>query len=213
MTGQDIPLLHGWLNRPHIVEWWGGDDRRATLDETRARYLPSVLAAERVTPYISMLGDEPVGYAQSYVALGSGDRWWEEETDPGVRGIDQSLADPAQLGQGLGTQLVTALVELLFRDPEVTLVQADPAPTNLRHPLLREGRIPKHPDDRHPGRTGGVHGSLEAGMIRGSCLCGQVRFALDGRPQFIDHCHCSCERWLEVTADNDRRRGPRAAPG
>ena len=39
-----------------------------------------------------MLNGEPIGYAQSYVALGSGDGWWEEETDPGVRGIDQSLA-------------------------------------------------------------------------------------------------------------------------
>jgi hypothetical protein len=28
-------------------------------------------------------------------------------------------------------------------------------------------------------------------MIRGSCLCGQVRFELDGVPQFINHCHCS----------------------
>ena len=34
-----------------------------------------------------MLNGEPIGYAQSYVALGSGDGWWEEETDPGVRGI------------------------------------------------------------------------------------------------------------------------------
>jgi len=28
-------------------------------------------------------------------------------------------------------------------------------------------------------------------MIRGSCLCGQVRFDLAGRLQFINHCHCS----------------------
>jgi hypothetical protein len=28
-------------------------------------------------------------------------------------------------------------------------------------------------------------------MIRGSCLCGQVRFELEGVPQFINHCHCS----------------------
>ena len=28
-------------------------------------------------------------------------------------------------------------------------------------------------------------------MIHGSCLCGGVRFALDGAPQFINHCHCS----------------------
>ena len=52
-----------------------------------------------------MLNGELIGYAQSYVALGSGDGWWEEETDPGVRGIDQSLANASQLGKRLGTKL------------------------------------------------------------------------------------------------------------
>ena len=49
-----------------------------------------------------------------------------------VRGIDQSLANASQLGKGLGTKLVRALVELLFNDPEVTKIQTDPSPSNLR---------------------------------------------------------------------------------
>lgn len=132
MTEHDLPMLHDWLNRPHIVEWWGGEEKRPTLEEVREHYLPRVLAEEAVTPYIAMLNNEPIGYAQSYVALGSGDGWWEDETDPGVRGIDQSLASPTQLNQGLGTKLVRALVELLFSDPAVTKIQTDPAPNNLR---------------------------------------------------------------------------------
>lgn len=132
MTEQDLPMLYDWLNRPHIVEWWGGEEARPSLAEVREQYLPSVLAKESVTPYIAMLDQEPIGYAQSYVALGSGDGWWEEETDPGVRGIDQSLANPSQLGKGLGTKLVRALVETLFKDPEVTKIQTDPSPSNLR---------------------------------------------------------------------------------
>jgi AacA4 family aminoglycoside N(6')-acetyltransferase len=132
MTEQDFPMLHDWLNRPHIFEWWGGEEECPTLDEVLAQYLPRVLAEESVTPYIAMLGEEPIGYAQSYVALGSGDGWWEDETDPGVRGIDQSLANPTQLNKGLGTRLVCALVERLFLDPTVTKIQTDPAPNNHR---------------------------------------------------------------------------------
>lgn len=132
MTEHDIPMLHDWLNRPHIVEWWGGEEKRLTLAQTAAQYMPSVMAKDRVTPYIAMLGDQAIGYAQSYVALGSGDGWWEEETDPGVRGIDQSLARADLLGQGLGTRMVTALVKLLFTDPAVTKIQTDPAPHNGR---------------------------------------------------------------------------------
>lgn len=130
LTEDDLAMLHGWLNRPHIVEWWGGE--RPSLAEVRRDYLPKIMAASGVTPYIALLGERPIGYAQSYVAMGSGDGWWEDEMDPGVRGIDQSLADAADLGKGLGTQLVTALVELLFRDPAVTMIQTDPAPTNAR---------------------------------------------------------------------------------
>lgn len=132
MTEQDLPMLHDWLNRPHIVEWWGGEAERPSLGDVIEHYRPRVLAQESVTPYIALLGDEPIGYAQSYVALGSGDGWWEDETDPGVRGIDQSIADPLRLNQGIGTALVRALVERLFQDRAVTKVQTDPAPTNLR---------------------------------------------------------------------------------
>ena len=62
----------------------------------------------------------------------------EEETDPGVRGIDQSLANASQLGKGLGTKLVRALVELLFNDPEVTKIQTDLAEQLASDPMLRE---------------------------------------------------------------------------
>ena len=59
-----------------------GEEARPTLADVQEQYLPSVLAQESVTPYIAMLNGEPIGYAQSYVALGSGDGWWEEETNP-----------------------------------------------------------------------------------------------------------------------------------
>jgi AacA4 family aminoglycoside N(6')-acetyltransferase len=132
MTESDLPMLHDWLNRPHVVEWWGGEEERPTLGQVRAHYLPRILEPRSVTPYIAMLGAEPIGYAQSYVAIGSGDGWWEDETDPGVRGIDQTLGNPTQLNQGLGTRLVHALVEMLFSDPAVTKIQTDPAPNNHR---------------------------------------------------------------------------------
>lgn len=132
MTVRDLPMLHEWLNRPHIVEWWGGEEERPTLEEVLEHYRPRVLAEQSVTLYIVMLGSEPIGFAQSYIALGSGGGWWECETDPGVRGIDQSLANAVQLNQGLGTKMVRALVELLFADPSVTKIQTDPAPDNLR---------------------------------------------------------------------------------
>ena len=109
----------------------GGEEARPTLADVQEQYLPSVLAQESVTPYIAMLNGEPIGMPSRTLLL-KRDGWWEEETDPGVRGIDQSLANASQLGKGLGTKLVRALVELLFNDPEVTKIQTDPSPSNLR---------------------------------------------------------------------------------
>jgi AacA4 family aminoglycoside N(6')-acetyltransferase len=130
MTELDFPMLHVWLNRPHVVEWWGGE--RPTLETVREKYLPRLTGHEPVTLYIALWGDQPFGFAQSYVAKGSGDGWWEDETDPGVRGIDQTIGDLELLGRGLGTQLVCALTALIFEDPTVTKIQVDPAITNAR---------------------------------------------------------------------------------
>ena len=54
MTEHDLAMLYEWLNRSHIVEWWGGE-ARPTLADVQEQYLPSVLAQESVTPYIAML--------------------------------------------------------------------------------------------------------------------------------------------------------------
>jgi RimJ/RimL family protein N-acetyltransferase len=115
-----------------VLEWWDPPEARMSPEEFRAIYSPAAMAAERVTPYIVMLGTRPIGFAQSYVAAGSGGGWWEHITDPGVRGIDQFLAEESDLNKGLGTRMVKALVEKLFADPSVTLVQTDPDATNAR---------------------------------------------------------------------------------
>ena len=31
MTEHDLAMLYEWLNRSHIVEWWGGEEARPTL--------------------------------------------------------------------------------------------------------------------------------------------------------------------------------------
>ena len=73
-------------------------------------------------------------------------------------------------GKGLGTKLVRALVELLFNDPEVTKIQTDLSPSNLRAIRCYEkaglrGKVPSTP--RWSSR---VHGSNTPG-IRANTQC------------------------------------------
>ena len=88
-----------------------------------------------------MLNGEPIGYAQSYVALGSGDGWWEEETDPGVRGIDQSLANASQLGKGLGTKLVQHWLSCCSMIPRSPRSKRTVAEQLASDPMLRESGV------------------------------------------------------------------------
>ena len=126
----DLPLLHEWLNRPHVAEWWGEPQTLAGLDE---EYASAIAGASHVKCYIALADGAPLGFIQSYSpAADHSDGWWLDEDDPGVRGIDQFLADGQRLGQGLGTAMIRAFVAELFADPTVTRIQLDPAPDNAR---------------------------------------------------------------------------------
>ena len=125
-------MLHDWIHRPHVAQWWGGGEAGGNLEDTTKKYLPRLQEASSIKAYIALLSGDPIGFVQSYVALGCGDGWWEDETDPGVRGIDQFLCDGGKLGQGMGSRMVAAFVRQLFQDPAVTKVQSDPDPTNAR---------------------------------------------------------------------------------
>ena len=122
-------MLHGWLQRPHVAEWWPEPTTLAALEDD---YFSAAALASSTRPCIALLGAEPIGFIQSYVALGSGGGWWEDETDPGTRGIDQFVADEARLGRGIGSAVIDAFAERLFSDPAVTRIQADPSPANER---------------------------------------------------------------------------------
>jgi RimJ/RimL family protein N-acetyltransferase len=121
--------LHEWFARPHVAEWWGAPP---TLEEVAEEFASSAAAASSTRAYIASIDGVEIGFIQSYVAAGSSEGWWPDETDPGVRGIDQFLADETLLGRGLGTAMVRSFVQTLFADPAVTRVQTDPSPLNGR---------------------------------------------------------------------------------
>ena len=122
-------MLHAWLQRPHVAQWW---HEPTTLVELERDYLPCVTNESSTRAYLANLAGEPIGFIQSYVAMGSGEGWWEQEIDPGTRGIDQFLANAEQLGRGLGSTMVSGFVDQLFQDAAVTKVQTDPSPKNER---------------------------------------------------------------------------------
>lgn len=130
LTRADLPLLAEWLARPHVAEWWGTPGDVADLER---EYGPAIDGEDSTRVHLALDGGRPIGFCQVYVAAEAhAEGWWLEERDPGVRGIDQFLADANDLGRGLGTALVRAFVERVFEDPAVTRIQTDPDPRNAR---------------------------------------------------------------------------------
>ena len=108
-----------------MVAWWG---EPPSLPEVEAEYGDS----EVLHPYLAYSDARPIGFIQLYTVKSGDPDWWPDETDPGARGTDQFLADPADLGTGLGTQMLRAFVDHVFEDPAVTKLQTDPSPDNGR---------------------------------------------------------------------------------
>lgn len=134
----DFDLIHDWLSRPHVTEWW---EPAPTLDEVRLDYLPRLApqhmllldAPAGVVQYLACEDDVPFAYIQAYrVMAHQAEGWWLDETDPRALGVDQFIGLPERLGQGWGTRLLRAFLTFLYADPRATVVQTDPAPENLR---------------------------------------------------------------------------------
>ena len=129
LVATDLPMLHEWLRRPHVAQWWPAPASYADVVTEFREHLDPQFTTRG---YIALLRGAPAGFIQSYQVMGSGDGWWPDETDPGARGIDQFLADGDSLGRGFGSAMISAFVDRLFEDPAVTKVQTDPSPDNLR---------------------------------------------------------------------------------
>lgn len=129
LTEEDLEMLHGWLGRPHLLRWWGDEP---TLVEVREKYLPRITGLEDAHPFIASMDATPIGYIQWYSVTHGDPNWWPDTPGAGVIGIDQFIADPKLLGQGIGTALITQFVDLLLKDASVREIRVDPRPDNVR---------------------------------------------------------------------------------
>ncbi len=115
ICSDDLALILEWLQRPHVKEWW--DDGDDTIDKVAAHYLSD---AEMTKRFIVEFEGRDAGYFQYHCY------------NPRHIGVDQFLADEAQLSQGIGTSCLQAFLDMIRKASTSSIVSVDPHPANKR---------------------------------------------------------------------------------
>jgi aminoglycoside 6'-N-acetyltransferase len=117
-----LNMISEWLAEPHVAKWWNedADVEMASI----AEHMDSV----SVEPFIIMLGDEAIGYLQTYDPHLEDDHPYQDQPT-GTLGLDQFIGVPDLIGQGHGPRLLDEFVSLLFEEG-VPRVIVDPDPAN-----------------------------------------------------------------------------------
>lgn len=129
MRADDLDLLGGWLQAPHVRRWWdaGVDDP----EEVRRRYAPRVAGDDPVTAWIIDIDGRAAGFAQAY-RLADVDDDARHDPATGAVGFDYAIGDELRLGSGLGTRMVWELCRDVLdpRFPDAPLFVAQPSEQN-----------------------------------------------------------------------------------
>ena len=124
MERDDLRLLHEWLQRPHVRQWW---DEHETYEQVVDHYLPAIQGTDPTTLYLVLLDEEPIGFIQTYRVADYPDYARLVEAPEGAAGVDLFVADPALTGRGVGSEVLRRFVaEIVFAEPTTTCCLADP---------------------------------------------------------------------------------------
>ena len=131
VTRDDLPMLKGWLEAPHMREWWGEPDEELGFIEDM------VEGRDTSRPFLFSVDDEPVGYIQ-YWFLGhhQNEEWlkdnpWLAAFPAEAIGVDLSIGKPELLSKGIGSAALGKFTRERSREGFETIV-IDPDAANRR---------------------------------------------------------------------------------
>ena len=130
MTADDLPLLHEWIRRPHVLRWYGD---HGTYEDVVDHYLPAIEGLDPTDHHIVLLGDRAIGMVQTYLVADYPDyAAVVGVTDRATAGVDILIGEEDLTGRGLGTGILRRFVdEIVFAKPETVACVADPEVANV----------------------------------------------------------------------------------
>lgn len=125
---EDKPLLAKWLSDPVVLEYYEGRDNPFDIEKvTTVFYSADDHAAKCM---IEFDGNE-IGYIQFY-QIDEEERIEYGYSDGIIYGMDQFIGEVDYWNKGVGTLLVTTMVDYLLENKKADKVVMDPQSRNLR---------------------------------------------------------------------------------
>jgi RimJ/RimL family protein N-acetyltransferase len=124
----DLPLMHRWLNTPHVSEWYSISGRRSpSSEEIERKYRPRIHGSDPVDCYVIILENTPLGMVQSYGL----DDFPAEKANFDLAdkcvGIDIFIGEESHIHRGLGGLIIKEfLKKIVFEKYDVDCCIVDP---------------------------------------------------------------------------------------
>jgi aminoglycoside 6'-N-acetyltransferase len=123
-TPNDLPILLGWDEQPHVVAA-SGEDGGFDWEHELPRLFDwrELLIAEH--------DGRPIGIVQIIDPALEETHYWGD-CEPDLRAIDLWIGEEADLGKGYGSEIMRLVIARCFADPRVTAIIIDPLVSNTR---------------------------------------------------------------------------------
>lgn len=124
--GVDLEVVHGWMQAPHVAEFW---HQAWSLERWRDE-IAGHLDADATLPVVVDLDGEPFAYLEIYrVARDRLAPLYDHDLHD--LGVHIAIGDADRTGRGLGRTLLREVADgLLAADPQCVRVVAEPDVTN-----------------------------------------------------------------------------------
>jgi RimJ/RimL family protein N-acetyltransferase len=128
---RDLPLMHAWLNTPHVSKWYAISKRNPSYENVRDKYLPRIMGQSPTTCYAILYGNAPVGMVQSCKLDDYPSVIADYDLEGKVAGIDIFIGEEGYVYRGLGSNIMGKfLKETVFVRYDVDSCIVDPNPEN-----------------------------------------------------------------------------------
>ncbi len=131
LTEKDFPILYKWLIDERVLEFYGGRDKKYTLETIKEHYTEPW--EDKVIRVIIEYQGKPIGYGQIYKMY---DELYEDyhypKSDEIVYGMDQFIGKPDYWSKGIGTRYIKMIFEFLKKERSANAVIIDPHQNNSR---------------------------------------------------------------------------------